>query len=153
MLGDSMNWNFFLSLVFIFLFYNCIYIQNQKLSWINYPETAYFSGFWAGRSEANEEYFQKWCNRYCKEIKEVTLNLPETHYLEIRGKMDATELPTNRERLSLGRALSIKKLLSAHGIPQDKMKAIADPEPDQYLGRDKFDPENRVVRFRIQEDK
>ncbi len=144
-----MNWITLLRLFFIFFFSSCLYLQNQSLGNIHYPETPFFSGFLPGQSEVNKEYSLIWCKKFCPQIKAILENYSEEYFLEIRGKFDATELPINRERLSLGRAESIQQLLLTHGIPENKMKAIADPEPDKYLGRDKFDPENRTVRFRI----
>jgi len=149
-IGDAMNQKILFSLFSFFLFSSCIYIQNKKLEQINYPETEFFSGFYAGQNEVNPIYFKKWCKKYCEQIREVSQNLEEDYYIEIRGKMDATELPENRKRISLGRANSVKQLLFENGIEETKLKAIADPEPNEYLGKDKFDPKNRTVRFRVQ---
>ena len=138
------------SLLSLFFFSDCIYLQNQKLEQINYPETEFFSGFYAGQNEVNPIYFKEWCKKYCEQIREISQSLGSDYYIEIRGKMDATELPENRKLISQGRANSIKQLLFENGIEETKLKAIADPEPNQHLGKDKFDPKNRTVRFRIQ---
>lgn len=138
-----------LSLLFLF-FWNCLYLENLKLEKINYPETEFYSGFLSGHSDVNPAYFNDWCKKYCEQLREISQNLSEESFIEIRGKIDATELPENREILSLERAKKIKQLLSENGVLETKLKAIADPEPDQYLGKDKFDPKNRVIRFRIQ---
>lgn len=139
----------FLLLIIMFLS-KCIYFKNNSLDNIRYPENPFYSGFISGRSELNKEYSLQWCNKFCSEIKEITDNSSDKYYLEIRGKMDATELPENREKISFGRAESVRQLLLSFGIPGNKMKAIADPDPDEVLGRDKFDPQNRTVRFRLQ---
>lgn len=139
----------FLILSIMFLS-RCIYFKNNSLDKIRYPETVYYSGFISGHSELNKEYSLKWCNLFCSKIKDIIENSPDEYYLEIRGKMDATELSVNREKISFGRAESVRQLLLSFGIPGNKMKAIADPDPDEFLGRDKFDPENRTVRFRLQ---
>ena len=50
---------------FLFVFYlisSCIYIQNQKLKKIEYPETPYFLGFVPGQVEVNPSYSKDWCN-------------------------------------------------------------------------------------------
>lgn len=135
----------------IFIFSQCVYIQNQRLKSIEFPETPYHSGFLPGRIGLNDKYAKIWCEKYCEYLGNITQNLPEKYYLEIRGKMDATELSENREIISLGRAESVLRLLVANGISEKKIKAISDPEPNQYLGKDKFDPANRTVRFRILE--
>ena len=132
-----------------FILSGCIYVKNNSLDNIRYPETAYHSGFQAGQIELNKEYAQEWCKKFCSKLKEITDNSSDEYYLEIRGKMDATELPKDREKISYGRAESVRQLLLQFGMHENKIKAIADPNPDEYLGRDKFDPENRTVRFRI----
>ena len=144
-----MNWTLFLKLIFVFLFLKCIYIQNQSLDNIHYPETPFLSGFMPGRPELKKEYAQDWCKKFCNRIDSILKKSPDGYYLEISGKMDATEIPPNREKLSLDRADSVRQLLSDYGIPKDRMKAIADPDPNEFIGRDLFDPENRVVRFQI----
>lgn len=141
-----------ITILFFFAFYtfsNCIYFQNQKLKQIRYPETAYFSGFDGGQVEVNPYYSVIWCKMYCEEIKSIVNNLPEQYYLEIIVKLDGTETLENRQKLSLGRANSIRQLLLNYGIFDKKLKAIVDPEPNKYLGNDLFDPENRFVLFLI----
>ena len=138
---------------FLFVFYfisSCIYIQNQKLKKIEYPETPYFLGFVPGQVEVNPSYSKDWCNKYCEEINKIANSLPEGYFLEILGKVDGTETLENRLKLSLGRAKSIEQLLISYGILPAKVKAIADPEPNVYPGKDLFDPENRKILFRIQ---
>ena len=132
-----------------------VFAQSQDCSLFtkslhSYPETEFFSGFYAGQNEVNPIYFKEWCKKYCEQIREISQSLGSDYYIEIRGKMDATELPENRKLISQGRANSIKQLLFENGIEETKLKAIADPEPNQHLGKDKFDPKNRTVRFRIQ---
>ncbi|HMV41889.1 MAG TPA: hypothetical protein PK079_15170 [Leptospiraceae bacterium] len=136
--------------ILLFFFLQCIYIDNYKLENIRYPETPYHSAFSPAHSEINEIYFREWCNQFCETLSTIVKRIPEGYFLEIRGKIDATELPENREKISLARAESFRNILIQNGIPDHKLKAVGDLNLEEYLGKDKFDPENRVIRFRIQ---
>lgn len=134
---------------------NCIWYANWKLGSFVYPENPSDAGFPSGSATFNESYFKGWCAKYCEDIKVITSNaLGGDYILEVKGRVDASGDPKANEKLAQGRAEAIKGALAKNGIKAERMKAVPDLDYNNYFGKDKFDPANRRVTFKlIQGDK
>ena len=122
-------------------------MKNSYIEKWNYPSSEEDFAFIPGKEGLQEKYFTLWCSKNCLEIQ-LELKNPNKKILLI-GKHDATELPEEASKLALSRADALKKRLCSEIKFCDKLEVTAESDEDLVLGKDKFDPANRVIRFKI----
>jgi hypothetical protein len=134
-------------LLLLLFFLACSLGKNSYIEKWNYPSSEDEFPFIPGKEGIQEKYFTLWCSKNCKEIQ-IELEKENVKILLI-GKHDATELPEEGTKLAFKRAEALKKRLCIEIRFCDKLEVTAESDKELVLGKDKFDPYNRVVRFKI----